>query len=58
VGVTNKSEAMGFALPTAAESDVSMQVDVERVPKVHLRFAVLTEGASDVSMQVVATNMS
>jgi hypothetical protein len=32
VGVTKESTAMGFALLTAAESDVSTQVGVERVP--------------------------
>jgi hypothetical protein len=31
VGVTKKYKAMGFALLTVAESDVSMQVGVERV---------------------------
>jgi hypothetical protein len=55
VGVTNLSKAMGFARLTVAESDVGMQVGVERVPKGQLLIARLTSGASDVSTQVGVT---
>jgi type II secretory pathway component PulM len=52
VGVRKFPKAMGFVRRTVAESDASMQVGVETVPKTQLRFALPTAGASDVSIQV------
>jgi hypothetical protein len=46
---------MGFALPTAGESDASVRVGVERVLYAPLRSALLTAGARDVSMRVGVT---